>query len=332
MKQNYFSVAFVAIVAMMTFAFTAPMSAACTGHSTAVDEFYTSHDAAAATELPLGYDWSVRTTVVGVEISVTFLDNFTGLTAPYLFMFDKTGNLIGGDFAMQSWDDKTSTAKHVLTGYNEGDSITFLVKMAYQNHVLFTERITYTVGDNCAGDDDPEVPDLTLGACKGSSNRVDEYYTTADKAATPTLQNGYDWQVETKESSVEVTVTFKDNFPGMAAPDIFLFDNDGILLGNPIPMQQFAGKTAKHVFVDYKEGDTFTFLVKLAYELHVLFTKRITYTVGTTCEEVEQDFVDNTALYDVKTGAKASKLIEEGRMYIMHDGKKYTVTGVEVGL
>lgn len=331
MKNDYFSVSLFAIVLMAMTGVAVPTQAACTGHSNNVDPYYTEHDNAAATELPLGYDWSIRTTVVGVEISVTFQDDFVGLTAPYMFMFDKEGNLMGGDFPMQNWNPNTRTATHTLTGYNEGDSITFLVKMAYALHVLFTERITYTVGDNCKTGDEPDEPKLPEGVCKGTSNRVDALYTNADPASTPTLQNGYDWQVETKETSVEVTVTFKDKFPGMAAPDIFLFNNDGILIGNPIPMQQFSGTTAKHVFVDYKDGDEICFLVKLAYEKHVLFTKRISYTVGSTCQEEEIDMIANTAVEDLKQKATAAdKVVENGVMYILREGKRYTMTGQEI--
>ncbi|MBR1807959.1 MAG: hypothetical protein IJ776_01030 [Paludibacteraceae bacterium] len=152
--------------------------AACTGHSNNVDPYYTEHDNAAATELPLGYDWSIRTTVVGVEISVTFQDDFVGLTAPYMFMFDKDGQLIGGDFPMQNWNPNTRTATHTLTGYNEGDSITFLVKMAYALHVLFTKRIYYVVGTTC----DEEEIDMVVNSA------VENVKTTG--SAQKLIENG----------------------------------------------------------------------------------------------------------------------------------------------
>ena len=321
---------FLLLVAAML-VFSPDASAVCTGHSNATDPVYSNADPAATVDLPNGYDWQFRTTPAGVEISVTFLDDFPGMDAPYLFLFDSEGNLVGDrDIAMQSWDPRTHTAKHLITGFSEGSQISFLVKIAYALHVVFTERFTYTVGDNCKSDDDPDDPVMTTGVCKGSSNRVDDFYTSNDAAAAKQLPKGYDWKIETKESSVEVTFTFKDNFPGMAAPDIFLFNSDGILMGSPIPMHEFANKTAKHYFLDFKEGDQICFLVKLAYELHVLFTKRITYTVGTSCEEDDIDFVENSALYELKTGSRASKLVENGMMYIVRDGVRYNVLGAQV--
>ena len=117
----------------------------CSGHSTEVDEYYTSNDAAAANPFVKGYDWTVTTTDKGVEIEVSFLDNIEGFAAPYIFFF-KDGVLDGGDKAMELFGQKAS---YTLTDKQEGDEINFLVKIAYVMHVAFTERITYKVGDNC---------------------------------------------------------------------------------------------------------------------------------------------------------------------------------------
>jgi len=117
----------------------------CSGHSTAVDDYYTKNDAAAANPFVKGYDWKVTTTDKGVEIEVNFLDNIEGFAAPYIFFF-KDGVLDGGDKPMEQFGQK---ALYSLTGKQEGEEINFLVKIAYVQHVAFTERITYTVGDNC---------------------------------------------------------------------------------------------------------------------------------------------------------------------------------------
>ena len=103
------------------------------------------NDAAAANPFVKGYDWKVTTTDKGVEIEVNFLDNIEGFAAPYIFFF-KDGVLDGGDKPMELFGQK---ALYTLTDKKEGDEINFLVKIAYVQHVAFTERITYIVGDNC---------------------------------------------------------------------------------------------------------------------------------------------------------------------------------------
>ena len=124
-----------------------PMSASaiCSGHSTAIDEYYTSADHAAANPFVLGYDWTVKTTDQAVEIEVSFLDNITGFAAPYIFFFTN-GVMDGPDHAMELLGQKAS---YSLTDKSAGDEVNFLVKIAYAGQVAFTERITYTVGENC---------------------------------------------------------------------------------------------------------------------------------------------------------------------------------------
>lgn len=119
----------------------------CSGHSTANDEFYTKYDAA-ATGFERGYDWAVETVEGGVEITVEFLEQWVGMAAPYLFEFHD-GNMTEHEM---KWVGQRAT--YTLTGYTEGQQVTFLVKIAYAYHVAFTERITYTVGQVCE-----ETPD-----------------------------------------------------------------------------------------------------------------------------------------------------------------------------
>ena len=52
----------------------------------------------------------------------------------------------GPDHAMELLGQKAS---YSLTDKSAGDEVNFLVKIAYADHVAFTERITYTVGENC---------------------------------------------------------------------------------------------------------------------------------------------------------------------------------------
>ncbi len=128
----------------------------CKGKSTEVDAFYTEHDAAAANPFINGYEWTCTTTDKGVDIEVKYLDYIEGMAAPYIFFF-KDGVLDGGDKAMEFFGQ---TASYSLANVETGSEINFLVKLAYANHVCFTERISYTVGQNCTEDQtDPQNPD-----------------------------------------------------------------------------------------------------------------------------------------------------------------------------
>lgn len=126
------------------------LDASCSGASKEVDKEFTEGDPNhAAATLEKGYEWTVSTTAAGaVNIKVKFLDVKEGMEAPRLFLF-RTGDK--DDIAMDAWDIATQTATHTLTGKAAGENITFLVKVAYASGgVIFTKRITYTVGQDCA--------------------------------------------------------------------------------------------------------------------------------------------------------------------------------------
>ncbi len=314
MKHNYF---FLLLACMLVF--TSPKSfAICEGHSNSVDLYYSNANPVANLNPELGWDWQVQTTSAGVEIKVHFLDNYVGMAAPQLFTFDSNGVLIGNPIPMSGWDEATHTASHTLTGKAEGETIVFLVQIAYADHVLFTERIKYIVGSQCSAEEQPEV----LGSCSGHSTDVDEYYTSNDAAAANPFVKGYDWTVTTTDKGVEIEVNFLDNIEGFAAPYIFFF-KDGVLDGGDKPMELF-GQKALYSLTDKNEGDEINFLVKIAYVQHVAFTERITYTVGENCDP-------QTSLINVEDNSKsARKIVENGNIYILRNGVKYNLLGSKV--
>ena len=298
----------------------------CSGTSTGVDPFYTNADPQHAVQsLTQGFNWKAETTTTGVNITVQFLDNLAGMTSPYLFTFDAQGVLIGNPIQMSGWDNATRTATHTLTGLSNGTDLVFLVQVALEaGKILFTERVLYTVGSDCnsMSDDDP-----VIGSCSGTSTGVDEYYTSNNAAAATSaaLTNGYQWTVATRQSGkVEIEMEFLDYLPGIAAPQLFLFKNEGgneVLNGDPIPMR-WMGLTASHVLENQTNGTELVFLVQVAYEMHVLFTERIRYVVGENCQE--------TALEQPTITTTARKVIENGQIYIIHNGIRYNILGSQI--
>ena len=302
--------------------------AECSGNSKGVDEYYTAANPAAAGSdaFTKGYDWSVKTMQSGnVEIEVNFLDYFPGMAAPQLFLFKNEGGneVLDGDPIPMRWVG--TKARYTLTGLTQGTEIVFLVQLAYELHVLFTERIRYTVGSDCnsMSDDDPVV-----GSCSGKSKGVDEYYTSNNAAAATSadLTNGYQWTVATRQSgNVDIELEFLDYLPGIAAPQLFLFKNEGgneVLDGDPIPMR-WMGLTASYTLENQTTGTELVFLVQVAYEMHVLFTERIRYTVGNNCQE-------DTALEQPAVQTKPRKVIENGQIYIIHNGIRYNALGAQI--
>jgi hypothetical protein len=295
-----------------------PMSAqaVCSGHSNSVDLFYSNANPVANLSPEQGWDWQVETTAAGVEITVQFLDNYVGMAAPQLFLFNELGVLIGNPIPMTGWVEATRTATHTLTGYNAGDKIVFLVQIAYADHVLFTERMQYIVGSSCSADEQPTV----LGSCSGHSTAVDDYYTSADPAAANPFVLGYDWTVTTTDEAVEIEVSLLDNITGFAAPYIFFFKN-GVMDG-PDHAMQLLGQKASYSLTDKSAGEEVNFLVKIAYASHVAFTERISYTVGDNCDEA-------TAITPVTPNPSpvTRKFLRDGRLLIERNGKTYTATG-----
>lgn len=301
----------------------------CSGTSTEVDGFYSGSDKEhAITSLSEGYTWQARTTTAGVELTVRILDKIEGMTAPELFTFDDKGVLIGDPIPMNGWDDATAQASHTLTGYKNGASLVFLVKVACNGgKVLFTARQEYIVGTDCSKADEA---DKVLAACSGTIRQTDSFYTSNNPAAATSMEKGVAWRCETKASGVTLTAKFLDNLPGMAAPNLYLVDANGILPAgtDPIPMK-WIYPVATYTLTDAKEGDELRFLFQIAYELHVLFTDNIVYTVGQNCEEEPedpQDAVENVAGIE----KIAKKVMHNGHLYILHNGNRYSAAGVKV--
>ena len=181
--------------------------------------------------------------------------------------------------------------------------------------------------DNPDTPDTPDTPeDLQEGACSGTAKGVDSYYTEADPDhAITSLEKGFYWQVQTTTAGVNITVQFLDNLPGMAAPYLFRFDQNGVMMGGDIQMAGWDAttRTATHTLTGLANGEQLVFLVKVALEAgKVLFTERVSYTVGENCETTD---IDNVA-----TNTAAKKVIQDGQIYIIHNGIRYNALGMQI--
>jgi hypothetical protein len=181
--------------------------------------------------------------------------------------------------------------------------------------------------DNPDTPDTPDTPeDLQEGACSGTAKGVDSYYTEADpNHAITSLEKGFYWQVQTTTAGVNITVQFLDNLPGMASPYLFRFDQNGVMMGGDIQMAGWDAttRTATHTLTGLANGEQLVFLVKVALEAgKVLFTERVSYTVGENCETTD---IDNVA-----TNTAAKKVIQDGQIYIIHNGIRYNALGMQI--
>lgn len=186
------------------------------------------------------------------------------------------------------------------------------------------------VCDGTAPPDTPDTPDtpgdLQTGSCSGTSTGVDPFYTNADpQHAVQSLTQGFNWKAETTTTGVNITVQFLDNLPGMASPYLFTFDAQGVLIGNPIQMSGWdnATRTATHTLTGLANGQDLVFLVQVALEAgKILFTERVQYIVGEDCND--------TALEQPSVTTTARKIIENGQIYIIHNGIRYNALGTQI--
>ena len=86
---------------------------------------------------------------------------------------------------------------------------------------------------------------------------------------------------------------------------------------------RWLGTKARYTLAGKTTGEEVIFLVQLPYELHVLFTERVHYIVGDDCRDV-------TALEQPAVQTKARKVIENGQIYIIHNGIRYNALGVQI--
>ena len=168
--------------------------------------------------------------------------------------------------------------------------------------------------------------ELLDASCSGASKEVDYYYTSGDpNHADATLEKGFEWTVTTTAAgAVDIKVKFLDVKTGLEAPHLFLFDKNGVLIGDPIPMTGWenATQTATHTLTGKAAGENITFLVKVAYaDGHVIFTSRISYTVGEDCSDTPVENVTTN-----KT-TRCQKTIENGQLVIIRDGVRYNALG-----
>ena len=166
-------------------------------------------------------------------------------------------------------------------------------------------------------------------SCSGASKNVDAHYSTANPDhAVQSLEKGFTWKAETTAAGVVLTVRFLDTYVGMAAPDLFLFDANDVLIGNPIPMTGWDAptQTATHTLTGKSNGEEIVFLVKVAAaEGVVIFTERVHYTVGTNCETTDVETVTSTS-----KNAHCQKVVENGQIVIIRDGIRYNALGTQL--
>ena len=175
--------------------------------------------------------------------------------------------------------------------------------------------------------DTPDTPeDLQSGACSGTAKGVDTYYTNADPThAITSLTQGFTWKAETTAKGVNITVQFLDNLPGIASPYLLRFDSEGLLMGGDVQMSGWDAtkRIATHTLTGLSNGDELTFLVKVALEAgKVLFTERITYVVGSSC--------DQTSIELPQTQQEIMKVIKDGQLIIINNGVYYNAMGVQI--
>lgn len=166
-------------------------------------------------------------------------------------------------------------------------------------------------------------------SCSGASKNVDDYYTKADpNHAVSSLEKGFTWKVETTAAGVALTFRFLDSYVGMDAPHLFLFDANGVLIGNPIPMTGWDAptQTATHTITGKSDGEVVDFLVKVAIaEGGVIFTERVHYVVGSNCETTAVETVPSAP-----KNAHCQKVVENGQIVIIRDGIRYNALGTQL--
>lgn len=186
-------------------------------------------------------------------------------------------------------------------------------------------------GDQGGGDDEGgETTPIAAASCSGHGTGVDEYYTSADPDfSVKSLEKGFDWVVSNDvNGNVSIAVTFQDALPGMAAPCIFFFDAQGVLQGDPIIDIPWNAVTrqASYELKGQKAGTQLSFLIKVALEAgKVLFTERMSFTVGQSCEGAGTSFVNQSQI----THRKA-KMIKNGQLVVEHEGRCYNILGAEI--
>lgn len=263
----------------------------------------------------LGYTWSARTEGTSVVITFATLDTFEGAATPYLFLYPGSA-----EFREQAMTGSPTNATVTLSGQAEGTILAFMFKLPVAGGCAYSGVITYTVGDDCAGGGQGTDTPIVETACSGTSTEVDPFYTENDGAACKSLTEGYTYEFRTTESGVELKVNFLDPFIGFAAPYAFVFTSStDVNLHDEVALRN-AGQLCYGTLTGLADGSTLTVLVKAAYAEHVVFTRRLTYVVGTSCEE-------DTALPVTRHSSSVIKTIRDGQLIIIRDGVRYDALG-----
>lgn len=296
--------------------------AICQGTSTEHDATYYNGDPNHK-DWVSGYNYSMKT--VGADVIITFasLDNFEGAAAPYIFLNPGTEKF--KEVAMQgTYNNATAT----INGYHEGDILSFMFKLPVAGGCAYSKVLIYTFGSECGegegggiegGEDMPET------ACSGTSTELDAFFTEHDGAACKSLEKGYTYEFKTTSNGVEFKMNFLDQFVGFAAPYAFVFTSEtDVNLHDEVALQN-AGQLVYGTFTGYAAGQSLKILVKIAYAEHVLFTKRLTYVVGTECAEpmgIEEQVVNSSSVN--------SKYMKNGQLIIVRDGVEYNAIGMQL--
>lgn len=130
----------------------------CTGSSIGVDGYYTAVDPSALRTMTDGYSWEVTNNEEGVvNIEMTVAENLPGMNAAQLMIFDEENAFTGQYIDMVQMGSKFM--KTMADPYKRNDKLIFLVKVQYTDHVMYSERIGFTVGGSCFEVPQVEIPE-----------------------------------------------------------------------------------------------------------------------------------------------------------------------------
>ena len=92
------------------------------------------------------------------------------------------------------------------------------------------------------------------------------------------------------------------------------------------------GTKAFYTLKDQPDEKEIRFLVQIAYEMHVIYTERLTYTVGQNCEEDDptpgED--DDEAIDQVQATSSAVKRIVNGQLVLTVGEQTYSILGQQL--
>ena len=254
-------------------------------------------------------------------------DQYISLTVKNTFKYAATGSVCNVNASGVLYCTLCGIDYFLYENANNGNPV-YRMYADKTGNAQYKPFYVYKVGEG--GGETPDTPDTPqgsqTGSCSGTSTGVDPFYTNANpQFAVQSLTQGFNWKAETTTTGVNITVQFLDNLPGMTSPYLFTFDAQGVLIGNPIQMSGWdnATRTATPTLTGLSNGTDLIFLVQVALEAgKILFTERVQYIVGEDCND--------TALEQPSVTTTARKIIENGQIYIIHNGIRYNALGTQI--